>query len=137
MNKAKQNCQTPGPLGVLKSNLVSLAFGVEVAEVNGPNRADKTEEKQANRRLLAASYNLLDRAGRELGIDAAELAKGLDLAALIRAAQDLRRMVENVLTDSQLDAPQLGGARAKCATTIRAALGPLDSALAKVPAPRA
>lgn len=50
--------------------------------------------KPANATLLAASYTSYDKAGRELGVDATALAQSVDLAALIRAAQDLRHNVD-------------------------------------------
>lgn len=48
------------------------------------------KEREANARLLAASYACFDKAGRTLGVDAAELAEKLDLAALISAAHAAR-----------------------------------------------
>ncbi len=56
-------------------------------------------------------------------------------AAAIEALRGLSAMVRNVLTDSQLDRPQLGGARALCARTIREALAPVDAILAECATP--
>lgn len=43
-------------------------------------------ECEANARLIPAALNAFDKAGRELEIDAAELAERIDLSALIKAA---------------------------------------------------
>ena len=42
--------------------------------------------------LLAASYSAFDKAGRELGIDAAKLASSVDLAEIIRYALDYSQL---------------------------------------------
>lgn len=87
------NAQTPGPVAVCPSVGVpgwedavctlrsSAGYVGEVDNGNTP------AEAKANARLLAAAYTMADRAGRELGIDAAQLCESLDLAALIRLAQ--------------------------------------------------
>ncbi len=53
--------------------------------------------------LLAASYSAFDKAGRELGVDATELAKTIDLAALIRAARELHLIGEGSEADTMGD----------------------------------
>ncbi len=45
-----------------------------------------SDEERAALKLFAASFNAFDKAGRALGVDAAELAQAVDVAALIRAA---------------------------------------------------
>lgn len=47
--------------------------------------APYTESAQ-NARVMAKGFAMLDKAGRTLGVDAAELGESIDLAALIRAA---------------------------------------------------
>lgn len=87
------NAQTPGPLQAGTSLRIALHIAPLFQFTNEPNpylpRPDTADEDEANARLLAASYTAYDKAGRELGIDAAELAKSLDLAALIRAAREV------------------------------------------------
>lgn len=126
---AQINAQTQGPIRNDGFGNFTAPDGTIVASAHGPNLRSRHIEKVANSRLLAASFTAFDKAGRTLGVDAAELAERIDLAALILASQKLRAMVSNVLTDSQLDTPQLGGARAKCARTIRDALEPLERVL--------
>lgn len=74
------NQQTQGPLHV-NGRRIEDAQGVIVCEVAGI-----MPEGLANRPLLAAAYTSYDRAARELGVDAVELAESLDLAALIQDA---------------------------------------------------
>lgn len=86
------NQQTPGPMVTH-----DLGLPVGVIQVHTANRqtvvatvhyhagSDNTpEDAKPNAALLAASYTLLDRAARKLGVDAVELAESIDLAALIR-----------------------------------------------------
>lgn len=95
------NHQTAGPLTLSRGELTSDNPGTLVAEAHGPTSAHRMEERAANRRLLAASYNAFDTAGRALGVDAAELAEALDLAKLIRIARA-------VVTSSRVpDCPEL------------------------------
>lgn len=44
---------------------------------------------ESDARLLASSYTAFDRAGRSLGIDAAELAEKIDIAALVLFVRSL------------------------------------------------
>lgn len=125
------NQQTPGPCIARNGHLV--IDGAAIAHCRD-HHGDLEANAGPNAALFAAAYTSFDRAARKLGVDAVELAESLDLAALVRSAQDLQTMVRNVLTDSQLDKPQLGGARAKCAATIRAAMAPLATLLSKLPA---
>lgn len=82
------NDQLPGPCIVKRPLIANLhgprifAAGDEIADVPAYLLAKKPIAD-----LIAASYTAFDKAGRELEIDAAELAKRLDLAALIRAAR--------------------------------------------------
>ncbi len=48
-------------------------------------------ETKATSRLLAAAYNAFDKAGRQLGIDAAELAELLDIAETVRCLTNIAR----------------------------------------------
>lgn len=93
------NAQTLGPAiharnGFITAGLRDDDLPQVIAEVNGPNRLDRIPERDANRALVAASFTAFDRAGRELGIDAAELARAVDLAALIRGAQEALAYLE-------------------------------------------
>lgn len=81
------NPQTPGPIVAVKHYLHVPALpcpgyeqGACLASVGN------VTNREGDARLLAASFNAFDKAGRELGIDAAELAERVDLAALIKAA---------------------------------------------------
>ena len=100
------NSQTPGPLFNRQappqfphSRNLETKMGDRVALVDPKpfwdTGLDGGTRHDTNARLLAASYTLLDRAGRELGIDAAELAEKLDLAALIRAALAARLKLDD------------------------------------------
>jgi hypothetical protein len=87
------NEQTPGPLtyrsvtGLICTERGNLVFVADTRRHKDEDR-DMSAQDCANARLLAASYTLLDRTGRELGVDAAELAEKLDLVKLIQAARD-------------------------------------------------
>jgi hypothetical protein len=83
------NTQTPGPLTVAALSGKITAGGMTIAASYDLRHDSHGKEEHANRRLLAASYTAFDRAGRELGIDAVDLAERIDLAALIRAAREL------------------------------------------------
>lgn len=74
------NQQTRGPLVACDHYL--HAREKKFVAVSGGDE----NQKEANARLLAASYNAFDKAARELGVDATELAERIDLAALILAA---------------------------------------------------
>ncbi len=81
------NRQTPGPLTVGRRMFKHegqplVADGERVAYVFPHLLA-----AEPNARTLAAGFNLLDKTGRVLKIDAATLGEGLDLVALIQAAQ--------------------------------------------------
>lgn len=78
------NAQTAGPLRVSHTILFAPDRSVIARAF------DDSAEEEANARLLASSYTAFDKAGRELGIDAAELAEKIDLAALIRGLNALR-----------------------------------------------
>lgn len=83
------NSQTPGPLahhkakiGILPGHTIETANGLSIlAFVYGINNDDT-----GNAALFTAAYTAFDRAGRELGLDATELAKSLDVAALVKYA---------------------------------------------------
>lgn len=85
------NSQTPGPLhatevGVTMQDALRAPDNTNVAMVNNTSKGRKMP-RGANARLLAAAYNAFDRAGRELGVDAASLAQKIDLVTLIREAE--------------------------------------------------
>lgn len=96
------NQQTPGPLAVHGSTVDELHYihganrVCDLAKPSGFHRSPR--ETEANAALLAASFNAFDKAGRALGVDAAKLAESLDLAALIRAARDMQRILDGTLT---------------------------------------
>lgn len=107
------NLQTPGPLETgpgADTSRGSDHFGPNVREIWSDKRENKAvalvlygsdlgnddTEGNANARALAAGFNLLDKTGRALGLDAAELGEGLDLAALIRAARNASAMLDKV-----------------------------------------
>jgi hypothetical protein len=72
-------------------------------------------------KLFAASYTAFDRAGRDLGVDATQLATSLDLGALIRTAEDLLADAERM--DKRLLAGQPDpGCGKGTVTRMRAAL---------------
>jgi hypothetical protein len=87
------NQQTPGPISpagpgqlfdICGNEVLTLkAYGAGIAPEGWAYPWHRVEE---NRHLIAASYNAFDKAGRELGIDATELASKLDIARLMRAA---------------------------------------------------
>lgn len=94
------NTQTPGPIRPssrdryihLFATLPRGNYAIADANINDwdtQNPIISAEQAEANAALLASSYSAFDKAGRELGIDACELAESLDLAALIRAAKEV------------------------------------------------
>lgn len=84
------NEQTPGPLTAHKSVIYWFPPGKTVdhgyLHIAAVTERDDRFVSDANARLLAAAYTAFDTAGRNLGIDAAELAERIDLAALIQTA---------------------------------------------------
>lgn len=90
------NNQTQGPVIVIGNRWKYLEIG---GEANGLTIAlgDSLDDKRVipTAALLAAAYTSYDKAGRELGIDATNLARSLDLAALIRAA----KLAANIIAD--------------------------------------
>lgn len=83
------NQQTPGPA---VANDDYILIGVEecprwpsgeFANLSGANRTN-------NARLFAAGYTAFDRAGRALGIDAAELAERIDITELVETLRKLK-----------------------------------------------
>jgi hypothetical protein len=81
------NQQTKGPLHV---NIYGQSPNRETLDIGPLGHVDgiATVKKPEDAALLAASYTAFDAAGRELGIDAAELALSIDLAEVIRYALD-------------------------------------------------
>lgn len=109
------NAQTPGKVSIHERRPGfsghTLSLVAESAHPNGHDRErveivgwgqigcqtpEAIAKKLANARLLAASYTAFDKAARALGLDAATLAEGIDLAALIRAAREAREAMENM-----------------------------------------
>lgn len=94
------NAQTAGPLecATVEGRGLCTQRGFSLWSQNGecvaerrPETSDAPREPmEANARLLTASYTAFDRAGRELGIDAAELAESIDIAEMIRCVNALR-----------------------------------------------
>lgn len=93
------NQQTPGPIRVeTRDRYIHLfaktprgGYSIADANINDWDTANPIisfERANANAALLAASYSAFDKAGRELGIDAAVLARSIDLVALITTLQD-------------------------------------------------
>lgn len=93
------NSQTPGPLNAVSLDREPRIYApipsrgnyavadVHVNDWDQQNPIISRDQAEANARLLAASFNAFDKAGRTLGVDAAELAERVDLAALIHAAR--------------------------------------------------
>lgn len=92
------NNQTPGPVtpsfnGSDDTRLFAESVADSpraVAKINMP--VNRALESCSTAQLLAASYTAFDRAGRELGIDATELAESIDLAEVIRYALDYTQL---------------------------------------------
>lgn len=123
------NGQTPGPLSAVPTGTPSrmrdtYAQSIALVDADHANMIAGVFSDQlggqpvaeSHARLLAASFNAFNRAGRALGIDAAELAEGIDLAAVITALRHARLLV--AAKDCVLD---------------RAALRMYDAALASLP----
>lgn len=95
------NHQTPGPIAV-KGTSRGLFAAPTIRNPDGLIAAtrflgsgiDAQEEHWANAELLAASYTSFDKAGRELGVDAVELARSLDIATLIRERDQAREALQ-------------------------------------------
>ncbi len=86
------NQQTAGPITEQGGCLIGADTRTLVAGVHGPNLLSRGDERRANRALLAAAYTSYDRAGRELGVDAATLAQSIDLEEVIRYALDYAQL---------------------------------------------
>lgn len=80
--KTEINPQTPGPLTVTKARHLDYVHTVKADRWGNTDPVCTAESDDA--RLLAAAYNAFDKAGRELGTDAAELAERIDIAGLVR-----------------------------------------------------
>lgn len=89
------NRQTPGPV-VLDNSITYWLFTADNKPICtmplGGWRGRHIQE--ANAHLLAAAYTAFDRAGRTLGLDAAELAGRIDLAEMIQALEALLHQCE-------------------------------------------
>jgi hypothetical protein len=141
MTQTHINAQTKGPVvgqGVdiwAKDNPDKPCRAI--ASIAGPNRVDLIPEREANRRLFAAGFTMLDKAGRTLGVDAAELGESIDLAALIRTARKaLKLMEKSDLAEHHCQCPldvegPIGSKGCVCVDP----LAPLRAQLAKLPKP--
>lgn len=118
------NQQTPGPVevgmrGGHNANGIYARDGGKgkdarywdgsIATVYGMPQNTSVEEMEtlpqyaqglATARLLAASYTAFDKAGRELGIDASALAKGINLTEMIKEIASVRGLTVEQLADS-------------------------------------
>lgn len=99
------NAQTPGPLTPRRSHEdhdgplfdlepgetrpITRLYSGRVSVVSCHDLATIRDEDAA---LLANAYTAFDHAGRELGVDAAELAASVDLAEVIRYALDYAQL---------------------------------------------
>lgn len=89
------NSHTPGPFRHEGTELLDVGDVLSVPHAVIRSEGERwvalveatDAECEANARLIPAALNAFDKAGRTLGVDAAELAESLDLAALIRAAR--------------------------------------------------
>jgi hypothetical protein len=79
------NQQTPGPVVTYRLSRDSDPDEREIL-VTGDFEDEITGiiSKSVDARLLAAAYNAFDKAGRELGVDAAELAEKVDLVGTLK-----------------------------------------------------
>lgn len=90
------NAQTPGPITIrstpggeelLDQHDCTVALVPRYGSAIVPaGYVAPWHRAQSNADLLGAAYLAFDRAGRELGVDATEFAKSLDLVGLIRGA---------------------------------------------------
>jgi hypothetical protein len=87
-------------------------------------------ECEANARLIPAALNAFDKAGRALGVDAAELAERIDLAALITALQAVNARINGEFDHPALAAHgPLGFYAEDCLAIVRKALAGLPEEL--------
>lgn len=102
------NQQTPGPV-------VSRGKWVVVSSVGNHTSILGWTKDKSNRdaRLLAVAYTAFDKAGRTLGIDAADLAERIDLVGMLSALEDLLHQCEYL--GAPEDHPDMGAARAAIA----------------------
>lgn len=88
------NQQTPGPLMVGRRRFSHEGQPLNADGEQVAYTLPHLLASEANAALLAASYTAFDRAARELGVDAVELAESLDLAAIIGTLRDLSDAIE-------------------------------------------
>jgi hypothetical protein len=83
------NKQTMGPLCVAHTAKYGAPFLVsDTGKLTVANSVSREEDAE----LLAAAYTAFDRAGRELGIDAATLARSVDLVGILRFISTIKDM---------------------------------------------
>lgn len=98
------NQQTPQPWDIRATesdndtNRLSLVIQFDAGHLHRrfhQTGGEQRTEDEATIRLARTASAAFDKAGRELGIDAATLAEGLDIAALIRNANELAELVRD------------------------------------------
>ncbi len=126
------NTQTRGPLDLVPLSTGNYALGNTAGEAIAKvlrlpaDECARDAETEANARLLAAAFTAFDKAGRELGIDAATLAERIDLAAILRAAFNLTNGVY-ALDNRPIDPAHVD--------EVARAMFPLHSLFANLPKP--
>ena len=108
---ATPNIQLPGTLVLLENGGINPSQAAEekLAKVWLSNPATRRRDPAYVRSaaLMVAAYNMVDRAARELGVDAVELATGLDLAEALRYSADYANLPSvNVGRPDQVAAAQ-------------------------------
>lgn len=124
------NPQTPGPIVAVKHYLHVPAFP-RVGYEQGACLASvgNITNREGDARLLAASFNAFDKAGRALGVDAAELAERIDLAALIKAAGWAATvLVDTAVVFDSLDLGRIATNLREESEKLRAVLKPVQNA---------
>ncbi len=115
------NQHTHGPMEVYEAHYNSYVHTVKTDAYG--NREPLCLASKEDAPLIAASYNAFDKAGPELGLDAAALARETDVAALIRfrtsvlaamvklsdSPKSFMSQIGNLIDDTEGCAPLLRG----------------------------
>ncbi len=134
---APMNAQTPGPLRFARSHEDQNGplFELEPGETKPIKRLyaangaavvachDLATIDEPDARLLAAAYTAFDKAGRELGIDAATLAERIDLADVICFALDYAKLHTDVHARQEVGRPDQARAARLSLDNIAAMMG--------------
>jgi hypothetical protein len=131
------NLQTPGPLRPIPADPYKDFTHILISDCEGGGalgHSPKTTEAQVGytryrateARLLASAYTAFDKAGRALGMDAAELAEKIDLERLISVAGNALQCLDRW---PETDLPS-GSVKEACILETRAHL---RNMLAKLP----